>query len=76
MQQRFKSMATFGKICNGTVSKFNVLFIFVMAWCWFNATNLSRETLAVSLGRPFNKRQDNKINKRQKRKWQKILNQR
>ena len=49
MQQRFKSMATFGKICNGTVSKFNDLFIFVMAWCWFNATNLSRETLAVIL---------------------------
>ena len=40
-------MATFGKICNGTVSKFNDLFIFVMAWCSFNATNLSRETLAT-----------------------------
>ena len=39
-------MATFGKICNGTVVQFNVLFIFVMAWCSFNATNLSRETLA------------------------------
>ncbi len=38
-------MATFLKISNGTVAQFNVLFIFVMAWCWLNATNLSRETL-------------------------------
>ena len=42
-------MATFVKISNGTVAQFNVLFIFVMAWCWFNATNLSRETLWASL---------------------------
>ena len=42
-------MATFVKISNGTVVQFNVLFIFVMAWCWFNATNLSRETLAEIL---------------------------
>ena len=42
-------MATFVKISNGTVVQFNVLFIFVMAWCWFNATNLSRETLPASL---------------------------
>ena len=50
-------MATFGKICNGTVSKFNDLFIFVMAWCSFNATNLSRETLHTiyfpNLRRPY-----------------------
>ena len=39
-------MATFVKISNGTVAQFNVLFIFVIAWYWFNATNLSRETLA------------------------------
>ena len=42
-------MATFGKICNGTVVQFNVLFIFVLAWCSFNATNLSRETLAETI---------------------------
>ena len=44
-------MATFGKICNGTVVQFNVLFIFVMAWCSFNATNLSRETLEETIER-------------------------
>ena len=67
MQQRFKSMATFGKICNGTVSKFNDLFIFVMAWCSFNATNLSRETLAVSLAQN-RKIQINKYEKTMNRK--------
>ena len=69
MQQRFKSMATFGKICNGTVSKFNDLFIFVMAWCWFNATNLSRETLAVMVGRPSTPKLKEKITRQWTKKF-------
>ena len=38
-------MAGFGKIWNGAVAKFKVLCIFVLAWCWFFATFLSRKTL-------------------------------
>ena len=55
-------MATFLKISNGTVAQFNVLFIFVMAWCWLNATNLSRETLAASVADDTQHKDNEEIN--------------
>ena len=61
-------MATFVKISNGTVAQFNVLFIFVMAWCWFNATNLSRETLAETQERHETHKKETKKSKKNKNK--------
>ena len=37
-----------GFFCNGTVVLYKVLCIFVLAWCWFFATFLSRRTLCAT----------------------------